>query len=327
MAALSPEDLRTIRAFTEDQLLSLHSIHQIDRQDDVVTCFLQVGSHVHSPLPERYPPDTDATYTHSQDCIQAQETEFYQQLSKLKRWKFLLESKTRIYCTEKVSQGKIFENQYWSLNNRQSKGKSRCNDGRVIEVKHNYQEAVPDPDVMTNIRQCYDSLKDQIAVNYAAHFFASQYNEKQVEILIKSAILSHSSSSTCTPAAARPGSPTNGIRRPPGNNSLDQYKQLKNLITCLFAFIRSEQDMKSEHFHTLREWLSQLVEILLKHGDCHEDHMFLLHHVLRCCGGISNWAIGFIQCSSPLEADTVDDAVTSMNNCLLMISTILSPVR
>ena len=42
MAALSSEDLRTIRAFTEDQLLSLHLIQQIERQDDVVTCFLQV---------------------------------------------------------------------------------------------------------------------------------------------------------------------------------------------------------------------------------------------------------------------------------------------
>ena len=255
-----------------------------------------------------------------QDCIHAQETEFYQQLSKLKKWKFLLESKTRIYCTEKVSQGKICENQYWSLNNKQIKGKSRCNDGRVIEVKHNYQEAVPDPLVMTSIRQCYDSLKDQIAVNYSAHFFASQYNEKQVEILIKSAILNHSSSLSCAP------SPTNGIRSAAAS-SQERYKQLKNLITCLFAFIRSEQDMRSEHFHTLKDWLSQLVEILLKRGACHDDHMFLLHHVLRCCGGISNWAIAFVQCSSPLEADTVDDAITSMNNCLLMISTILSPIR
>lgn len=258
--------------------------------------------------------------TLSQDCIQAQETEFYQQLSKLKKWKFLLESKTRIYCTEKVSQGKIFENQYWTLNNKQTKGKSRCNDGRVIEVKHNYQEAVPDADVMLSIRQCYDSLKDHIAVNYSAHFFASQYNEKQVEILIKSAILSHTTSLANAPAA----SPTNGTRKA---HSQEQYKQLKNLITCLFAFIRSEQDMKSEHFHTLKDWLSQLVEILLKHSDSHEDRMFLLHHVLRCCAGITSWAIGFVQCSSPLEGDTVDEAITNMNNCLLMISTILSPIR
>ena len=283
---------------------------------------------------------------HKQDCIEAQETDFYQQLSKLKKWKFLLESKTRIYCKEKVSQGKIYENQYWSLNNKNIKGKSRCNDGRVIEVKHCYQEAVPDPDVLTSLRLCYDSLRDHIAINYSAHNFASQYNEKQIEILIRNAILSHhhaaysssSSPSSClSPAhqslsAAPPGPypisrPTNGIRGCTPEQLAEQNKQLKNLITCLFAFIRSEQDIKSDHFQSLRDWLSQLVEILLKHSHHHEDRMFLLHHVLRCCGGISNWAISYVQCASPLDADTVDEAITNMNNCLLMISTILSPVR
>ena len=295
------DNLKNIRPFTEDQLLSLHPIYQIDQQEDFLNRFLQ-------------------------DCIQAQETEFFQQLSKLKKWKFLLESKTRIYCTEKLSHGKILENQYWSLNNQVAKGKTRCSDGRLVEIKHNYQEAVASPGVLTSIGKCYESLRDQIAVNHAAHLFASQYNEKQVEILIKSAILNHA-------AAVSPGhapltdqrGPRNGL---PVGNGLEQVKVIKNLITCLFAFIRCEQETKSEHFQSLKEWLTQLIEILLRRpGSGHEARLFLLHHVLRCCGGISDWAIGFVQCPSPLDADTMDQAMAYMNDCLNMISTILSPVR
>lgn len=255
---------------------------------------------------------TLGTHTNSQECLLAQEAEFHQQLSNLREWKNS-ESRTRISCSQKVSQGKILENQYWSLSAQSVRGKGRCSDGRLVEVKHCFTQAVPRPDVLTRIRDCYQPLKEQIAVDAADHFFQRQYHEQQVEILVRSAILSQ--------AASR----TNG--RTPEEETRERQR-LRNLISTLFAFIRCEQDHKSEHFVSLTTWLFQLVRILLSSDPGrHEDRIFLLHHVLRCCGGISRWAVGLVQCPSPLDTEDEDQAVANMNYSLHMISTILSPVR
>lgn len=119
------------------------------------------------------------------------------------------------------------------------------------------------------------------------------------------------------------------------NSSLTNYTSnvkkvdhLRTLISCLFAYLRSE-DLKSEHFTLSKDWLTHLIEILLRESIDPADRLFLLHHILRCSGGISTWAIGFVQCISPLDGppSSVDEAVRRLNHCLLMLSTILSPVE
>lgn len=280
------ERLRSIRPFTEDQLLALHPVHLLDQDHDMVTRFLQ-------------------------ECLLAQEAQFHQQLSNLREWKNC-ESRTRISCSQKVSQGKILENQYWILSPHNVRAKGRCADGRLVEVKHSYTQAVPHPDTLSKIRACYEPLKEQIAVDAADHFFQRQYHEQQVQILVRSAILSQTSG---------------GTGRSPQQEEKER-QGLRHLISTLFAFIRCEQDHKSEHFVSLQSWLLQVAHLLLTRDSCrHEDRLFLLHHVLRCSGGISRWAIGLVQCPSPLDAEHEDHAIDSMNCCLHMISTVLSPVR
>ena len=58
-----------------------------------------------------------------------------------------------------------------------------------------------------------------------------------------------------------------------------------------------------------KEWLNKAADVILK-SKLPESRLFLLNHVLRCCGGISSWAIGFVQCSNPLQDGNYDDAVS-----------------
>lgn len=48
------ERLRSIRPFTEDQLLALHPIQQIDRDDEFVSRFLQVSPNFWHPYSHAY---------------------------------------------------------------------------------------------------------------------------------------------------------------------------------------------------------------------------------------------------------------------------------
>ena len=223
----------------------------------------------------------------------------------------------RLGCQDRVSEGKIYENQFWSMNDRTVRGKGRCNDSRIIEVKHCYQEAVRKDEVIPMISNVYQSLQEQLVVNYAPHYFNAQYCEKQVQILIRSICSSFQSHHHNTDSSV--------------DDCIAKRNQLKTLITCLFAFIRIEQETKSSHFQTLRQWLIQLISMLLTPDNLcinsQEDRMFLLQHVMRCPAGISDWGIAFVQADSPLDADTPETAINNMNNCLHMMHTILSPVR
>lgn len=98
-------------------------------------------------------------------------------------------------------------------------------------------------------------------------------------------------------------------------------------ITILFNFQR--RVLKDGKFVTdTREWLSKLVAILLRVATW-QDHLFLLNHILRCPGGVMNWAKSFVQapvrpnatelCSSPFNDPYLDHMIATLAVMLLPI--------
>lgn len=272
------DNLNTIRPFTEGQLLALHSVDVIDKNDAFVDSFLQ-------------------------DCINCQDCEFYGKLGELKKWKFLME-KTRYSIQETNSSCDCLQDSVWSLTRKCLQEKARCLDGRLVEVKHSFNESSLRPEQIKIMHQNFLSLQDLIPSQFASHYFMSQFSEKQVQVLIKAVI---------------------DLPTMDESNST-KVQSLKQLISCIFAFIRSE-DHKTENFKSCSQWLTQLINILFRESNDMNDRLFLLNHILRCSGGISKWAVGFIQCPSPLETSDLDIAIENMNYCLLMLHTILSPVK
>lgn len=98
-------------------------------------------------------------------------------------------------------------------------------------------------------------------------------------------------------------------------------------VTILFNFQR--RVLKDGKFVTdTREWLAKLVAILLRVATW-QDHLFLLNHILRCPGGVMNWAKSFVQvpvhpkvtsfCSSPFNDVYLDHMIATLAVILLPI--------
>ena len=267
------DKLKNIRPFTERQLLALQPVPQLESSQMYIDKFFQT-------------------------CIKAQETIFYSELSKLKKWMHLLE-KTKTDLRDRRDSCEVIQENVWSLSSKTVKERGRCSDGRLVEVSHSFQESMFYADEVDLLDMNLEKIQEVVSTDYSHHFFMTQYTRKQAQVMIKDV-----------------------LELPEGE---EKRLEMKLLITSLFGFLRTE-DSKTEFFQCTKDWLIQMVSALLKDGT-HDDRILLLHHILRCSGGISKWAIGFIQSPSPSDAGDMDEALVNLNHCLLMMDCILSPIQ
>ena len=90
----------------------------------------------------------------------------------------------------------------------------------------------------------------------------------------------------------------------------------------MFAFQRKVEDSKV--LQETRHWLTNLAGYLLRVATV-EDHSFLLDHVLRCPGGLSEWAAPLVQ--APLIPRVAEEAAASLDFCLAQLAVLLAPIR
>lgn len=71
-----------------------------------------------------------------------------------------------------------------------------------------------------------------------------------------------------------------------------------------------------------RQWISDLISVLLRIAEW-KDHLFILNHLIRCPGGVSKWAVSFVQmpCST-ISTDAFNDA--EINHILCIMNILLS---
>lgn len=170
----------------------------------------------------------------------------------------------------------------------------------MVEGQHTYSEAEFSAERLKQIDNYFMNLHEIIANDFCHHLFNSQFTEKQVQMSIKEIITE-------------------------AENADDEKIEIKNFSSTLFAFLRSSE-LSSEFDNLTKEWLTQLAEIVLKKAT-YQDRLYILNHVLRCSGGIANWAIGYVQCPNPLDAVDLDEATNILNHCLTVIYTILSQIK
>lgn len=82
--------------------------------------------------------------------------------------------------------------------------------------------------------------------------------------------------------------------------------------------------MSSSFLEESREWLTDLVSVLIRVGSW-KDHLFLLSHILRCPGSVGKWASAFIQ--FPRSATYCDPFSNPIiNHMMTVMSILLQPV-
>lgn len=99
-------------------------------------------------------------------------------------------------------------------------------------------------------------------------------------------------------------------------------------ITVLFNFQR--RVLKDGKFVTdTREWLSKLVAVLLRVATW-QDHLFLLSHILRCPGGVMNWAKSFVQVPIPPKVSGLSSSPFNdpyLDHIIAILAVILLPIK
>ena len=226
------------------------------------------------------------------------DSHFYQNLEELQKWREALK-KTKEEFDNLSDECEDDQSKIWKLVKKTISKKGRCNDGRMVEASHSYNEAFFQDTFFKSLEQKLLKIKSTLINDHCYHYYMSQITQKRIEFEMNDVI---------------------NI-----DNVTERSNKIKILLSCLFAFHRKfEEDNKLDIL--IKQWISRLVAVFLRKPDFAEN-LFLLNHVLRCPSGISYWAIGFIQCPSPLKAPNHESGIAILNHCINVISTILSPVK
>lgn len=191
-------------------------------------------------------------------------------------------------------------NRSWLLRSETIIKKSRCKDGRPVEAKHTFTEAIFQDKSLKSLEMSLTSLQETIINDYCYHHFMVQISRKEIEYEINKISLKE--------------------------NIDGRINHIKQLLSSLFAFVRKTEMDDDSSSESIKQWISRLIAAIIPLAS-RGDRLFILNHVLRCPGGISEWAAGFVQCPSPLQARDNAEAIKILNHGMNMISTILSPIR
>lgn len=95
--------------------------------------------------------------------------------------------------------------------------------------------------------------------------------------------------------------------------------ELRQCASVLFSFQRTA--LTDQQFvRDTRQWLDAVIAVMLQCATF-EEHLFILHHVLRCPAGLGHWAASYVQPKVPIE--TEDD----LDQLVALLATLLSPVQ
>lgn len=122
--------------------------------------------------------------------------------------------------------------------------------------------------------------------------------------------------------------PANLLPEQSPSQTAPQLVELRMCVTILFNFQR--RVLKDGKFVTdTREWLSKLVAVLLRVATW-QDHLFLLNHILRCPGGVMNWAKSFVQAPVPPKVTGLSSSPFNdpyLDHMIATLAVILLPIK
>ncbi|XP_008546899.1 ectopic P granules protein 5 homolog [Microplitis demolitor] len=218
---------------------------------------------------------------------------------------------------------KEVQKQLWHLDKASITEAGECQDGNPVSASHEYSIAHFNQQALVSLTKNLSSIKDLLHNAQALYCYEAEMLKLQIECYVQRVSLScrdlvslAQNASVCLV--------TNNVQV---QSCAPELTELRTCITILFNFQR--RVLKDGKFVLdSREWLSKLVAVLLRIATW-QDHLFILNHVLRCPGGVTNWAAGFIQTPvapksrgislSSLQDPYLDHMITTLATMLLPI--------
>lgn len=214
------------------------------------------------------------------------------------------------------------QKQLWCLEKISMTESGECQDGNPVSAIHEYSVAHFNQQTLVALSRTLSAIKDTLHNSQALYCYEAELLRLQIEHYVQKVIRS------CSKFANLPQTaPTNLLPEQSPSQTAPQLMELRMCVTILFNFQR--RILKDSKFVAdTREWLSKLIAVLLRIATW-QDHLFLLSHVLRCPGGVMNWAKSFVQVpispnmsfliSSPFNDPYLDHMIATLAVILLPI--------
>ncbi|KAF7993173.1 hypothetical protein HCN44_006233 [Aphidius gifuensis] len=207
----------------------------------------------------------------------------------------------------------------WHLEKTSITESGECQDGNPVNATHEYSTAWLSQDALKLLTKFLSKIKELLHNIQALHSYEAETLKLQIEQYVQRVCLS------CKDAMKLPqNAPVNLL----SSMTMSQFTELRMCITILFSFQRRMIN-DNKFVMDSREWLSQLVAILLRLATW-QDHQFILNHVLRCPGGVTKWAAGFIQAPNVPRSQTHTASPFSdpyLDHMVATLAVILLPVK
>ncbi|XP_020300063.1 ectopic P granules protein 5 homolog isoform X2 [Pseudomyrmex gracilis] len=215
------------------------------------------------------------------------------------------------------------QKQLWCLEKTSVTESGECQDGNPVTATHEYSIAHFNQQTLVALSRTLSSIKDTLHNSQALYCYEAESLRLQIEHYVQRVARSFNEFATLSETAAANLLPEQSPSQTP-----PQLVELRMCVTVLFNFQR--RILKDGKFVTdTREWLSRLVAVLLRVATW-QDHLFLLSHILRCPGGMMNWARPFVQVPVPQKVAGLSSSPFNdpyLDHMIATLAVILLPVK
>ncbi|EEB10592.1 conserved hypothetical protein [Pediculus humanus corporis] len=199
--------------------------------------------------------------------------------------------------------------------------KKCCDDGNLVSFEQKYFKAQFNSnayDEFNHLLKEYKYLAFEIVLE---DLFASSFLKFKIEYYLQSLITSCSEFSNINDS-----SPVTLYKNDQNTFFQKCLNEMKKTISTLFFFQKKQEFNVDVCFvEEIREWISDLVSILIRISNW-EDHLFIISHIMSCCGGVGDWAAHFIQLPhSNFFEDPFDNF--QINHIMTVMNIILNPIH
>ncbi|XP_065206271.1 ectopic P granules protein 5 homolog isoform X2 [Planococcus citri] len=219
-----------------------------------------------------------------------------------------------------INDYKQYQEKIWNSHTSSYTEHGECQDGNGVSATHHYKVSHFNEYIYDNFSRSVNQLEILTTEFYITNVFNVQLYRTKIEHYVHSLCYHFSFIHPHAPIELYNESAPRG---PLGADFKLFIHELKSAISVLFSFQR--RPMKDEEFIAeTRKWLEKLISVLLRVSTAN-DHLFIIHHIMRCPAGVSKWATRFIQPPVPhngrlYSQKYVDHLITTLAIILLPVT-------
>ncbi|XP_063978440.1 ectopic P granules protein 5 homolog isoform X2 [Diachasmimorpha longicaudata] len=218
---------------------------------------------------------------------------------------------------------KEVQKQLWHLDKASITESGECQDGNPVSASHEYSIAHFNQHALTSLTKNLSAIKELLHNAQALYSYEAEMLKLQIEHYVQRVCM------CCKELVTLPqNAPVNLTAIQMASQTMPQLLELRMCITVLFNFQR--RVLKDGKFVLdSREWLSRLIAVLLRIANW-QDHLFILNHILRCPGGVTNWAAGFVQAPAAPKNRSISTSVLNdpyLDHMIATLAVILLPIK